>query len=45
MGEEEWQEGISGNMLKLPENVELILNKLKEYGSIGYVVGGCIMVP
>jgi len=29
-------------MLKLPENVELILNKLKEYGSIGYVVGGCV---
>ena len=42
MGEEIWQEDISGNMLKLPENVELILNKLKEYGSIGYVVGGCV---
>ena len=29
-------------IIHLPENVELILNKLKEYGSIGYVVGGCV---
>lgn len=29
-------------IIKLPENVEFILDKLKEYGSIGYVVGGCV---
>ena len=28
--------------IHLPENIELILNKLKEYGSIGYVVGGFV---
>lgn len=26
----------------LPENVVLILDRLKKYGSIGYVVGGCV---
>ena len=28
--------------IKLPKNVSLILNKFEEYGSIGYVVGGCV---
>ena len=26
----------------MPDNVLLILDRLKKYGSIGYVVGGCI---
>lgn len=29
-------------MMQLDDNVKYILDKLKEYGSIGYVVGGCI---
>ena len=29
-------------IINLPDNVELILNRLKKYGSIGYVVGGCV---
>lgn len=28
--------------INLPDNVLLILDRLKKYGSIGYVVGGCI---
>lgn len=28
--------------INLPEKVELILERLKDYGSIGYVVGGCV---
>ena len=28
--------------IRIPENVQLILDRLKEYGSIGYVVGGCV---
>jgi len=29
-------------VINLPENVCLILDRLKDYGSIGYVVGGCV---
>lgn len=28
--------------IKFPENVDFILNKIKEHGSIGYIVGGCV---
>lgn len=28
--------------INLPDNVSLILERLKDYGSIGYVVGGCV---
>lgn len=29
-------------VINLPDNVKLILNKLKNYGSVGYIVGGCV---
>ena len=29
-------------VIRMPDDVQLILDKLKEYGSIGYIVGGCV---
>lgn len=29
-------------IIELPENVQSILDKLEDYGAIGYVVGGCV---
>ena len=28
--------------MKIPENVEIILDKLEEHGYEGYAVGGCV---
>ena len=29
-------------VIRMPDDVQLILDKLKGYGSIGYIVGGCV---
>ena len=29
-------------VIRLPDDVEFILQRLKSYGSVGYIVGGCV---